>query len=435
MAVFDPRQGQVLISPVTNYYKGKAIRQELADKKQMAELRGLQIEQAEYEQSPEMRGRQEELIDNKLNAARISVDQAEVSLGADTLKYMANTLAPVTSGATSLALNGDVEGGVEYFNKEIKRLLPTLPESVQESVKKGAGEDHVYDIEEIANTKLMLSAWGKKQGGELKPAKFMIDGQPVQGFSDPYGNYYKGNRELATGNITPYDSPSVSVNIDKGEDEATKAYGKSVGNRAATRDEQSNATYQDDATLDRMQLALASGARTGFGESVILDIRGAFDTLGWVPLPEGANETEVIRALGNQLALRMRNPNSGLGLTGNTSNKDLDFLKQSVAGIDRSEKGNMLLIEMAKKVNKFKRDIASEQARIISQNGGVVPTDLDKKLMDYANNYDLLTKTERKQLTQLQNEKSDNTDIGGISDDDFRKKFKEQFGVYPDGTN
>lgn len=204
MPVFDPRQGQVLVSPVTSFYQGKAIRQQQKDAEQMGRMRELQIEEAEYQASPERRAKAEEILDLKLQQARSAVDQAVVDLGAETLKFMANTLAPITSGATSMAMSGDLEGATEYYNREIKRLLPTLPGPIAEAVQKGAGPDKVYSPEEIANTKLMLSQWGAKNDEKRTQAKFVLNGKPVQGSFDKYGNYYDANGQLATGKVEPF---------------------------------------------------------------------------------------------------------------------------------------------------------------------------------------------------------------------------------------
>ena len=196
----------------------------------------------------------------------------------------------------------------------------------------------------------------------------------------------------------PDRGPLVAID-QRGESAATKAFGGTVGVRAGDRADKAFATFADDANLTRLELALARGGRSGFGESVILDVRGALDTLGLADFPEGAQESEIIRSIGNVLALRMRNPDSGLGLTGNTSNRDLIFLKESVAGIGRSEGGNLLLIKMAKKLNEFKRAIAEEQSNIITDHGAVVPINLDALLMKFANNYQMFTESERKEIS------------------------------------
>lgn len=216
MGVFNPMQGQVLFSPVSNFYQGKAVRQELADREQMGRMRELQIDEAEYQQSPERRQTQEEILDAQLKAARMSVEQAEIDLGESTMKYMAKRLSPITSLATQLTFSGDeknVEAGTAYFNEEINRILPTLPKRIQDLVKKGAGEDHVYSPEEIAQTKLRLGVWLESQGADRKPLKVMVDGEPVQAFADKAGNLWYEDGRPVTGDVKPYDKTSPLVEI------------------------------------------------------------------------------------------------------------------------------------------------------------------------------------------------------------------------------
>ena len=112
-------------------------------------------------------------------------------------------------------------------------------------------------------------------------------------------------------------------------------------------------------------------------------------------------EQELIRTVSNEMALRLRNPESGLGLTGNTSNKDLDFLKASVVGLGRTEQGNFIIIDMMQRFNALRIKAADEQQRIIDANNGVVPLDLDKKVMDFVNKQEFLTPTEKKEIELL----------------------------------
>jgi hypothetical protein len=117
---------------------------------------------------------------------------------------MAKTLAPLTSGATELAISGDMEGGVQYFNEGLKKIMPTLPEGIQEKIKEAGGSDHNYDASEIAAIKLSLSQWGEKTGGKRTQASFMVDGVPTKGSFDEYGNYYDANQNLITGKVEPF---------------------------------------------------------------------------------------------------------------------------------------------------------------------------------------------------------------------------------------
>ena len=79
MGVFNATANQVLVSPVTNYYKGKAIRQEQADKEQMSELRGLQIE-----------GAKRDLADSgskELEKRRLALQEAQLAFQNEQLDY------------------------------------------------------------------------------------------------------------------------------------------------------------------------------------------------------------------------------------------------------------------------------------------------------------------------------------------------------------
>jgi hypothetical protein len=65
---------------------------------------------------------------------------------------------------------------------------------------------------------------------------------------------------------------------------------------------------------------------------------------------QGLNAAQVFEAVSNRRALEMRNPASGLGLTGTTSDKDLDFLIRSVIALSKTEGANeaLLIMEIAR---------------------------------------------------------------------------------------
>ena len=214
-------------------------------------------------------------------------------------------------------------------------------------------------------------------------------------------------RSTKSGQVKIDDAPRTgpgsvtNVTLPGAEPEADKALGKSIGERAASRIEQAQASISNDADLDRLKLALDRGAQTGFGEEFLLGVKGLGSTVLGIEFSEASTEQEVIRKIGSEMALRLRNPSSGLGLTGNTSNKDLDFLKGAVPGLEKSEGGNLKMIEYQQRLNKMKRDIATEQARIRAENGGRIPRDLDSQLMRFADNYELFTDAERAELEQI----------------------------------
>ena len=201
----------------------------------------------------------------------------------------------------------------------------------------------------------------------------------------------------------PVASTTVNVNTAEsiegaGQKKATEKFGEGIGDRADKRFSQAFEGTRQNQQLDRVKLAISRGASTGLGEETILDLRNLASTFVGVPVSEKMGEQELIRTVSNEMALRLRNPDSGLGLTGNTSNKDLDFLKASVVGLARTEQGNLLIIDMMQKFNNLKVAVANEQQRIIDDSKGIVPLDLDKKLIQFVNKQDILTPIERKQI-------------------------------------
>ena len=214
--------------------------------------------------------------------------------------------------------------------------------------------------------------------------------------------------EIAVGARPRPDMPQTVVNVntaegivEAGQKKATEKLAEGIGNRADQRLTQAFEGKRQNMQLDRVKLALSRGAGTGLGEETILDLRSLASTLIGAPVSEKMTEQELIRTVSNEMALRLRNPESGLGLTGNTSNKDLDFLKASVVGLGRTEQGNFIIIDMMQRFNALRIKAADEQQRIIDANNGVVPLDLDKKVMDFVNKQEFLTPTEKKEIELL----------------------------------
>lgn len=167
---------------------------------------------------------------------------------------------------------------------------------------------------------------------------------------------------------------------------------------------------KNDIDLDRMALALNRYAKTGNLAKLKLDARKFAQGFG-VPFDEEiTGETEVLAALGNLAALAVRNPESGLGLPGQTSNKDLDFLIASVPGLSRTAQGNLLLIKFAKRKNKMMRDLAVFQGEKIKEyrkenkTSVGLPPNLADDLSEFINEYEIFTESERSEISSMLSE-------------------------------
>ena len=110
-----------------------------------------------------------------------------------------------------------------------------------------------------------------------------------------------------------------------------------------------------------------------------------------------------------------------MGLPGATSNRDLDFLIASIPGLRKSVKGNRLMIALAKEQHKMRQAIDREQARIIKENGGFAPLDLETQLSSFYTEYQIdpaLRKEAEELLDPSATEKT-------WSDDDLEARLAE----------
>jgi hypothetical protein len=133
----------------------------------------------------------------------------------------------------------------------------------------------------------------------------------------------------------------------------------------------------------QMRELLDSGLQTGALAKLSKGAKSFVQSLFPDTEIEGLAESEVFNAISNQLALLIRNPDSGMGLPGATSNRDLSFLIESVPNLGTSVEGNKLLLEVYDKMYNLQVDVMGEQRRIIKANGGVPPLDLEEQLASF----------------------------------------------------
>lgn len=213
------------------------------------------------------------------------------------------------------------------------------------------------------------------------------------------------NPELMQPYQDVFGKASTNINVNTGDGltnvaqkEAAKKYGAGMGDLTIGRLKQANEASQQNLQLDLMEDALTRGAKTGFGQNTIATIQNAYSSLTGTEPPEGLGATELVKSFGNQFALRLRNPDSGLGLPGAASNKDIQFLQSMSPNLINSLAGNREIIGSYRKINKFKIDLAKRQSDLIKQNKGNIPADLESQLQDYVANYEILTPEERARI-------------------------------------
>lgn len=209
--------------------------------------------------------------------------------------------------------------------------------------------------------------------------------------------------------------PSTTISMPAEESEFRKAMASGQAERVNQMNTEALKSTEMDNDLDQVQLAIANGASTGGLAEFALPFQ-RFAVSQGLEL-EGVSEKEMIQRVSNQMALVLRNPDSGLGLTGSTSNKDLEFLKQSVVGLGRTREGNLMMVDAMKRVNERKRAVFAEAERLIMENDGVPPPGFNLKLVKFAKGYEIYTPEERQAIeaiSKLDGDKDDPLGLNGM---------------------
>ena len=132
-------------------------------------------------------------------------------------------------------------------------------------------------------------------------------------------------------------------------------------------------------TYSQMEALLDEGIRTGSFAGAELESRKFLEALG-VPT-KGLAEGQAFTALGNQLALRMRNPDSGFGLTGNTSDRDVKFLQSMIPNLKNTPEGNRVLIRLARDINNRKiQQMKIAEDYVASHGGKYDPIEVSRQI-------------------------------------------------------
>jgi hypothetical protein len=106
---------------------------------------------------------------------------------------------------------------------------------------------------------------------------------------------------------------------------------------------------------------------TGFAGGPINTLKSAAQSLGLDI--RGVGDAEVARAIGNQLALQLRNPAGGAGMPGALSDRDREFLVSMVPGLTNTKEGNQLLIDYTKRVAQRNVEVERELRKYERDNG------------------------------------------------------------------
>lgn len=164
------------------------------------------------------------------------------------------------------------------------------------------------------------------------------------------------SKKAGAGSTTVNNLPATP--IDKEKDEFAKKRGEKLGERYVNIQTAADKALETLDSYDLIERGLNTDVRTGaLGESE-LALRKLGASLGLDTDPNKIAGGELITAVQNRMALAMRNPESGMGMPGSLSDKDIEFLKAAQIGMGTSGPGNRTLLEAYRRIEKRKIEIA-----------------------------------------------------------------------------
>lgn len=132
--------------------------------------------------------------------------------------------------------------------------------------------------------------------------------------------------------------------------------------------DQASAAREMLGLLDQASQALDTNVYTGFGGNQIQMWNRIATSLG-IGDEEITAAGDILTAVQNRLALIMRSPDGGAGMPGAVSDRDLEFLRAAQPGLDKTPEANRMMIEMLRRLETRKLEIAELADRYIASQG------------------------------------------------------------------
>jgi hypothetical protein len=119
---------------------------------------------------------------------------------------------------------------------------------------------------------------------------------------------------------------------------------------------------------------LLSSVNTGKFKGTTTDLKAAAKSLGidlnTLGVADDVAPAQAARALSNQLALEMRNPAGGAGMPGALSDKDREFLIQSIPGLENDPAAIGTMVDYRVRLEKRAQQVAKKAREYRRKNGG-----------------------------------------------------------------
>lgn len=165
------------------------------------------------------------------------------------------------------------------------------------------------------------------------------------------------------------------------EKEESKAVGAGLGKRYLDIQEAARLSKRRADRYDRLN-ELLDGVETGKLTPIGTEIAAFAESLGIKIDPKLGNKQAAV-ALGNEVALELRNPSGGAGMPGALSDKDLAFLMTMRPGLATSPDGRRLMSETVKKLAQRDMEVA-RMARAYRKKHGQLDEGFEDELDDFS---------------------------------------------------
>lgn len=224
----------------------------------------------------------------------------------------------------------------------------------------------------------------------------------------PLSTLGKLNDDLTAGRISREDydamrskmtAPPAPVVSMTGEKEQDKTVGKYFGETYVGTQDAARASHKSDAEINRFEQFL-SAAGSGTEEDLTLALRKVADAAGFDVDMNRVGAQEAMQSIGTQMGLGFVSQTKGA-----ISNAEMELFMQAVPGLARSVEGNLLMLEMARKMNKRSRDVANLARRYRSEHGRIDDGFFDQLDRYHAEN-PLFTEEMQEKVSNLSTEPS-----------------------------
>ncbi len=174
-------------------------------------------------------------------------------------------------------------------------------------------------------------------------------------------------------------SGSAQVNIAGPEKGYDKTIGEGYGKRFLDMQDEAQAAQRALNALDVMEQSLSQpGFYSGAGGEQIQQLKRMGAALGMDP--EGISSIETFNAMSKQAALDAMGGSLGSGF----SNADRDFVIEQVPNLGNTPEGNTKLVDIQRRLNRRKQEIAQLARQYADRNGGRINAGFDDFLAQWA---------------------------------------------------